>query len=309
MPWPPNGPVVSIAWPPPIPKSGGVAVTDLAAHAKPDDHRLLSEMFADDDPFVRAQSLKLLSSFGGPETSRELIALLADPEPNVRAAVLDTFAETPDARVVGALVKYAATETNTDLVVHVVHVLELTPGDDSFDALQGMLKHPQWRVRGEAAEAFTGKLNEAESNGIAPEDKQEATQALVKLLDDPDGYVVSRAAGTLIKSAFEASARALMKRVPNRPDLAPDVLKALSEQSSVGQSFVPRIRLLTASTRPPEVTSRAARPVRGAGVIDKRRRRQRRVCRPAGSCRKRIFLHGNDQRHPRQRHVAIGAGR
>jgi HEAT repeat protein len=223
------------------------AITDLTDHAKPQDHRLLSELFGDQDPFIRAQSLKLLRSLGGADTNREMMSLLADPEPNVRAAVLDTFAETPDPSAVADLMRYAGAEKNTDLVVHVVHVLEQTTGPEAFDGLLTLLKHPQWRVRGEAAESLRGKLR---SSGVTDEQKDAANNALVKLLDDPDGYVVNRAAGTLIKCSFEVSARALMARVQNRPDLARDVLKAIADDPSVGKTVLPQIRKMTASTQP-----------------------------------------------------------
>ncbi len=59
------------------------AAVEFAARAKPEDHRLIVELFGDADPVLREQALRLLRSVGGEETSKSLMQLLADPEPNV----------------------------------------------------------------------------------------------------------------------------------------------------------------------------------------------------------------------------------
>jgi HEAT repeat protein len=220
------------------------AASDLVAVARAEDAPLLTELFADDDPFVREQSLKALRTVGGADTNRALLRLLADPEANVRAAVLNTLADAPDADLGGDLARYAAAEPDVDLVVHAVHVLELTPGADSFSALVSLLDHRQWRVRGEAAEALRGRLTGNESGSATDDQKTAAYAALEKRLDDPEGYVVTRAAGTLIKSGLGTSVGPLMAVAQRRQDVARDVLKALANDPNVARPFVPRIREL-----------------------------------------------------------------
>ena len=223
------------------------AASDLVTVARAEDAPLLTELFADGDPFVREQSLKALRTVGGADTNRALLRLLADPEVNVRAAVLNMLADSPDADLGGDLARYAAAEPDVDLVVHAVHVLELTPGADSFSALVSLLDHPQWRVRGEAAESLRGRLSGNETGTATDDQKTTAYAALEKRLDDPEGYVVTRAAGTLIKSGLGDSVGPLMAAAQRRPDVARDVLKALGNDENVGRPFVPRIRQLLRS--------------------------------------------------------------
>ena len=52
------------------------------------------------------------------------------------------------------------------------------------------------------------------------EQKAQGYAALIKRLDDEDGYVVNRAAFTLIKSDLSAAARALLNAAERRPELA-----------------------------------------------------------------------------------------
>ena len=231
------------------------AVAELAAIVRPDDLRLLTELFADADPFVREQALKDLRAVGGPETNRALVRLLADPEPNVRAAVLNTLADDPAPDLAGDVARFAAAEPDVDLVVHAVHVLELTPGDASFAALVSLLDHRQWRVRGEAAESLRGRITDGQASA---DQKAAAFAALGKRLDDPEGYVVTRAAQTMIKSGLGESLDRLMDAAGRRPDVARDVLRAIGTDADAGKPFIPRIRKLARGPQP---------GVRGAAVV------------------------------------------
>ena len=223
------------------------AAADLVTVAKAEDAPLLTELFADADPFVRERTLKALRAVGGSDTNRALVRLLGDPEPNVRAAVLNTLADSPDETLAGDLARFAAAEPDVDLVVHAVHVLELTPGGESFRALVSLLDHPQWRVRGEAAESMLGRMSGRESAGVLPSQTAAALAGLERRLEDPEGYVVTRAAGTLIKSGLSDSIGPLMAVAERRSDVARDVLKALANDARTGTPFVGRIRKLARS--------------------------------------------------------------
>jgi HEAT repeat protein len=225
------------------------AMADLQSHARPEDHRLLTELFSDDDPFVREQALRLLRSVGGAETNKELVTLLNDPEPNVRAAVLKTLADAPDAALADDLVRYVKGETDTDLLVHAVRVLEQTPAPAAFTCLVDLLKHPQWRVRGEAAEAMLGKLTGRDAGAVSEEQKQVGYAALIERLGDEDGYVVNKAVFTLIKANFVVASSALMKAAETKPDVARDVLRAVARDEEAGKAILPQIRELTKSPR------------------------------------------------------------
>jgi HEAT repeat protein len=226
------------------------AVADLATIATADDYRLLRELFTDNDPFVREQSLKLLRSVGGPQTDKALVELLSDPEPNVRVAVLKTLADSPDESLADDLVRYVQHEKDTDLLVHAVHVLQATPGDKTLDCMLALLNHPQWRVRGEVAEGLLARLSP--EDGTTPSTDQTAKMhaALIQCLNDPDGYVVAKAAFTLYKSDFDNSAPALMNAAQKRPELATDILKYLADDPSVAATMVDQILVMTTSPSP-----------------------------------------------------------
>ncbi len=250
------------------------AVTELASIANADDHRLLRELFTDNDPFVREQSLKLLRSVGGAETGKALVELLADPEPNVRAAVLKTLTDSPDESLSDDLVRYVPQEKDTDLLVHAVHVLQATPGDKTLDCMLVLLKNPQWRVRGEVAEGLLARLSP--SDGTSPTEEQTAKMhaALLESLHDPDGYVVAKAAFTLFKSDFNGSAQALMDAAQQRPELAADVLKNLAGEPTLAATMAGQILAMTNSPSPAiraaaVSTLAAAAPLSSGNVVQK----------------------------------------
>ena len=226
------------------------AAADLVTVATSDDLLLLGELFADADPFVREKALLALRTVGGTETNATLVRLLGDPEPNVRAAVLNTLADNPSSELAKDVAKFAAAEGDVDLVVHAVHVLELTPGATSFDALVSLLDHKQWRVRGEAAEALRGRLSGREPGGdsVTPQQKAAGFAGLVRKLDDPEGYVVTRAVQTITKVGVDADTMGpMMAAAGRRADVARDVLKAVAGDGSLGQQFLPGIRQLSHS--------------------------------------------------------------
>ncbi len=230
------------------------AIADLAERAKPEDHRLLRELFTDADPFVREQSLKMLRDVGGAETDKTLVALLADPSSEVRAAVLTTLYEKPNDALAADLVAYVGREHETDLLVHAVHVLQVTNGDATTECLRSLLHHSEWRVRGEAAESLREKLSS--DNSMNEAQKAATYVALEKCLDDPDGYVVNRAAWALIKSNLASAGSHLLDAVQRRPELAHDVFRALGQENQADPLMKKKIIDL-ATTGPAAVRSEA----------------------------------------------------
>ena len=168
----------------------------------------------------------------------------------MRAAVLKTLADSPDEALSDDLVQYVQREKDTDLLVHAVHVLQATPGDKTLDCMLGLLNHPQWRVRGEVAEGLLARLSPREGNAPTPEQTAKMHAALIKCLDDQDGYVVAKAAFSLIKSDFSASVTPLMNAAQKRPELALDVLHAIGNDSSAAASVVGQILTMTHSSSP-----------------------------------------------------------
>ncbi len=170
-----------------------------------------------------------------------------------RAAVLKTLAENPDELVTPDLVRYVATEQDADLLVHAVRVLQVTPGEPAFQCLLGLLGNPQWRVRGEAAEAMREKLDG--NAQLAGDDRQSAMAALIKLLDDSDGYVVSRAVAALSRSDLAAVSGPALKAVEKHPELAGDVLRSFSTNIEAAKSAMPQLLVMAMN---PDARVRAA---------------------------------------------------
>jgi HEAT repeat protein/thioredoxin-like negative regulator of GroEL len=209
------------------------ALDDLATHATPGESPLLMELFSDPDALVRETSLRLLQSVGGAGISGGLVRLLHDPDPNVRAAVLKQLAQTPDPHMVPEVVKYVSTEKDIDLVVHSIRFLREAKGKAAMECLQSLLGHESWRVRAEAAEGLGAMIEtNSSSNSSAQETKADIYSQMIKLLDDPDGFVVSRALGVLKGAQVPSAIKAIAKVADRRPELAPDVVKALGSQGS-----------------------------------------------------------------------------
>ncbi len=101
----------------------------------------------------------------------------------------------------------------------------------------GLLEHPSWQVRAESAEA----LHECTSS-VTDEQKADVYAAMIKLLDDPDGFVISRAVITLQSADIAAAVEPMVKAANNRPEIAPDVVKALAEGSKMRASAAAHLR-------------------------------------------------------------------
>ena len=207
------------------------AAEELSKRAHADEKLLLLELFSDPDPLVREISLHGLQAVGGKEGTDALVKLLHDPVPNVRAAVLKQLGEAPKGQIVGAVVAYIATETDTDLLVHAVRVLRAAKSLPAVNCLLKLLGHESWRVRAEAIDSLADISQSRDDDGAKvalPTDEMAA--AVTKLLADPDGFVAGRALAALKPLARGPSTEAMNEAVKHHPELAFEVVKLLGQR-------------------------------------------------------------------------------
>jgi HEAT repeat protein len=216
------------------------AAEELARMATAGEQALLLELFSDPDPLVRETSLRGLQQIGGPESTSALVKLLDDPEPNVRAAVLKQLAEKPLRTLVPQIAAYVAKERDADLVVHAIRFLRVAKGQDALRCLISLLPHPQWQVRAEAAEGIGQVL--LERAGIPNDLQADAHVAMIKLLDDADGFVVSRALAGLNNLDSEEAVEPLLRAAERHPDLIPRAVEMLARSSRLRARALPKLR-------------------------------------------------------------------
>lgn len=218
------------------------AADEFAKIARADDQPLLLQLFSDPDPLVREISLRGLNSLGGKSATEALVKLLSDPELNVRASVLKQFTEKPSKRLVPQIGEYAAKESDADLVGHAVRFLGSAGGPEALKRLVQLLEHPQWQVRADAAEAI-GKLVDSSSLREGTSDSQvvDAYAALIKLLDDSDSFVVSRAMAGLKSAQIKEVVEPLAGAAKRHPDLAPAVVHMFASQANLRKAAAPHL--------------------------------------------------------------------
>lgn len=209
------------------------AAQQLVKLTTPIDQPLLLELFNDPDPLIRETALRGLKELGGPTATSALVRLLKDPEPNVRAAVLKQLAEEAPVAMVGSVAAYAQTETDPDLLVHAIRFFRAAKGGGSLRALLPMLQHEAWQVRAEAAEALQDIIEEESRDGNSPL-VADAYAALIKLLDDEDPFIVSRAIEAVGESGMSIAIKPLVDVANKYPQLAPSVFEALTSSSMNG---------------------------------------------------------------------------
>ena len=216
------------------------AVQELVARATAADEPLLLELFSNPDSLVRELSLRALKEVAGPRATPALTRLLNDPEPNVRAAVLKHLAEQPSKALVATIVAYARSEKDADLVVHAVRALRAAGGPSVTAGLKDLLKHESWQVRAEAAEAMSKAIDRYNQQSQAS--NADICVALVKLLDDPDGFVVSRAIPALAAADLALAVEPLVRAAGKHPDLAPEIVRTLSNHGTMAATSIPHLR-------------------------------------------------------------------
>lgn len=227
------------------------AVAELAGIARPEDQRLLLELFSDPDAMVREISLRGLQNLGGREASAALVELLKDPEPNVRAAVLKQLAEEPPQAMVAEVAQYLKTESDADLVVHGIRFLRAAGGKEAVRSLKSLLKHESWQVRAEAAEAIGQAIDSGYSTdpfgprfGEPNSETADTYVALIELLDDNDAFVVSRAVAAMEGADMAVAVDPLAKAARQHPELAAKIMDILARGEHMRIPAVPHFRKL-----------------------------------------------------------------
>lgn len=205
------------------------AAGELSSAVTSGDEPLLIELLGHPDAFVRELSLKSLHEAGGPRAAGEVLRLLSDPEPNVRAAVLKQMAERPSAEAVPQIADYISRETDADLVVHAVRLLREIKGRAAVKCLTGLLEHQSWQVRAEAAETLGSFVDRHRHSSRSDSQDADIYTAMIDLLADPDGFVVSRAVSVLANADLIAAVDPLARAALAHPELAHEVLRTLAQ--------------------------------------------------------------------------------
>lgn len=224
------------------------AAEELVQLATAREEPLLLELFAHPDPLLREMSLRALHHTGGVRAEGALLELLDDPEPSVRAAVLKQLAEAPSRGIVGRIAQYVSQEPDEDLVVHAERVLREAKGPAAAECLMGLLDGPSWRVRAEAAEAL-GKCVGYEG-GLSETATADVYVALIRLLEDRDGFVVSRAVAALSGADLVAAAEPLVQAAARHPELASEALRTVARSAQMRARALPKLRELCAHEDP-----------------------------------------------------------
>ncbi len=240
------------------------ALDDLADRATARDRDLLIELFSSSDPIVRESSLRLLRATGE-EAGGEFLRLLDDPDANVRAAVLKQIAEAPSPSVVSAIAQYAERETHEDLVVHAVRVLREIPDGGSKEAVAGLFSHPSWRVRAEAVEAYGHIAGRSTSRSRAAL----AARVLLPLLDDSEGFVVSRVVPLLCRAGFVESIEPMLAALARHPEIGADMVQQISESPEMLAAAQPHLDRMMASGSA-EVRRAIVRAAAASGIEQRR---------------------------------------
>ncbi len=236
-----------------------LAAEQLATLATEADQSLLLLLFADPDPLVRELCLRGLQRIGGAQSPAALAGLLADPEPNVRAAVLKLLEENPQPAMVPKVAEYLKTEKDPDLLVHAVRFLRVSGGATAIRAMMGLVDHQSWQVRAEAA-AGLGRTETSFSSGLRPSTlhflgegndddatlQADAYTVLIRLLDDPDAFVVSRAVEGLADADLAVAVEPLVKAATKHPDLAVPIVSMLAAGEQMRPKAVPHLRRFAA---------------------------------------------------------------
>jgi len=201
------------------------AAIELSKRATLAEEPLLLELFSDPAPLIRELSLRSLKKVGGANVNSALIGLLDDSDPNVRAAVLTQLAQNPSTRIVPKIAEYVKTEQDPDLIVHAARLFREAKGKAAMDALLELLGHESWQVRAEAVHGI-GEIIQADRSNVAQYNY--VFERLMPMLDDADGFVISRTMQALKYADQSRILEPVVKVATNHPELAAEVVRWLS---------------------------------------------------------------------------------
>jgi HEAT repeat protein len=224
-------------------------VERLRAAAADDAKPVLIELFLDPQPLVRETAMKALRAREGLDVTADLGRLLEDRDPNVRAAVLKELTERPLRELVPRVVALVRRETDEDLLVHACRALGNTPGAAATRCLLSLVRNASWRVRAEALEAFEKKVAKMPVK-MSDALQQEARSAVMAVLEDPDGYVASRAIAAARKLEMDEAAPVIARVAERDPALAIAALESIVQSRTMARAAARTLRKLVASKTP-----------------------------------------------------------
>jgi thiol-disulfide isomerase/thioredoxin len=200
------------------------AMKELIPLVTKSDEALLLELFSDPDPLIRELSLNGLSGIGAAQTDEALARLLDDPDPNVRAAVLKQLSQTPSPGMVVRISEYLAREQDSDLIVHGLGCLKESTSPQAIAALVRLAEHDAWQVRARVAEL----LKEIDADEVPIETSAQIGTTVMALLNDEDGFVVSRAVAALPPMRDSKTLDQLKAVLMRHPHIAEPLLESLT---------------------------------------------------------------------------------
>jgi HEAT repeat protein/thioredoxin-related protein len=193
----------------------------------------LGELANDLDPLVVESAVRALSGVGGQDVLPALAALLKASDSNVRMTAAQALGRTRTALATPHLLT-ALTDPNEVVACAAVSALvEVNANDSPFNpspgakeelnsetinALQNTLGDPRWRVRAAGVEAV-GKLK-----------LTNLTASILKLLDDPDGFVVKNTLVALAGLEHKPDPARLMAVAGRLPALQGDAISMVAKE-------------------------------------------------------------------------------
>ena len=229
------------------------AADELLEMATSNEEDLLAAMISDPAPLIREMSLRGLRRVSGQNVDGALVKMLDDPDANVRAAVLKELVASAAPPLVPRIAEYVQTENDPDLVVHAVRLLREVNTASALTALLPLFEHASWRVRAESAESVSELLGVSKVRNAVK--GKELEESLLKLLDDEDAFVVSRALSGLQKISTKRSLETLLRTTETHPSLAKSIVETISLNAVLRKDALPKLRQLCRHAEP---TIRAA---------------------------------------------------
>ena len=176
----------------------------------------LRELVDDPDPLVKESALYALKTVGGDDATQAMAVLLKVKDPGLRVAAAQSLGQTKS-RVAAKHLAAAVSDPDESVATVAIAALEESGAKGEDKALIAALSDKRWRVRAAAAEVI-GKL---EIKTAGPE--------LVKLLDDPDAFVVRSALMSLRGVGIPAPKAKLIELLRRQADLTGLAIELLAE--------------------------------------------------------------------------------
>src|SRR5262249_58204631 len=120
-------------------------------------------------------------------------------------------------------------------------------------ALPDLLAHSSWRV---SAEAIDG-IKESSEN-LDALTKAAAYAKIVKLLNDPDGFVIARAVEALKDAKLSTAIEPMARAANAHPEIAGEVVAAMTSDEALSLAAMPSLR---------EMCGASDARVRAAGLV------------------------------------------